>query len=346
MFLTALGTNRRKPLFTRTAAAFFGVVLAAAGMSAHVPAAHALTLVPPMLELGGDPGSEVYGKVRLVNESAEAVELYTSTANFSAKDETGTPYFLFDEPGDLASWIQVQAGPIKLGPNERQDIPFTVSLPKEAEPGGHYAGIFFGPQPGSIVGANASVGVRSKLGMLLIMRVAGDTKVKSSILEFHVAQDQTFFTRLPVTFWYRIRNTGNLHARPYGNVVVKQLLGWTSAKVTANPVDGAVLPNSTRRLETTWQRNQPSTDTYHNAFSRFFGEALAEFRNFALGRYTATLVLSVPADVGIPPSVSFWVFPWQLLMVVLVVIILTWLVLSRGLGAYNRWVVKRYTQRQ
>ena len=79
----------------------------------------ALTLTPPLLELGVEPDREISSKIKVFNESSETISLYTSTANFTSQDELGTPFFLFDEEGGLADWIEIAPGPMVLLPGER-----------------------------------------------------------------------------------------------------------------------------------------------------------------------------------------------------------------------------------
>ena len=318
------------------------LVVVAFGGTALVPAAQALTLSPPRLEFGVEPGGELTSKVRVINESPDTASLYASTANFTARDESGNPYFLFDEQGGLASWIDIAPGPFVLLAGERQDIPFTIKVPPGTEPGGYYAGIFLSPSPPKAAGEEGgNVSVVAKLGTLALVRVAGDVSIETKIVEFRIKDEQRFFTRLPVNFWYRLRNSSKVHIRPLGVVKIKNMLGLTAAEPTANRVDGAVLSNSTRRFEPLWQRSAPPEINYQNAWQYFWAETLAEAKNFAFGRYTAKLEFSnLPGSEFIPP-VSWWVLPWRFLLVSIVALILAILLVGSGLKRYNRWIIKR-----
>jgi len=321
--------------------------------------AAALTLTPPLLEIGVDPGREITSKIKVFNESDSTISLYPSTANFTAKDEIGTPYFLFGEEEGLASWIEITPGPIVLLPGERQDVVFNVKVPEDADPGGHYAGIFFGSAPPAIDSEAGQVTVVSKLGVLLLFRVSGDVTVKNAIQEFHILNDQKIFTRLPINFWYRLRNSGNLHIRPEGEIEIKNIFGLKTTKspkkeltrqeeerykykfVNANPVDGAVLPESVRRFETAWKKSEPYDIEYRNFFQNFFSQAVAEYKNFAFGRYTAFLKLpNVPESLSMQ-GISFWVFPWHFLIVFIIILTISiWLVVLI-VSRYNRWIINR-----
>jgi len=312
-------------------------------LSAFLPQkAGALTLIPPLLEFGVEPGGEIVSKIKVLNETAETTTFYTSTANFNARDEFGNPNFLFEEKGGLADWIEINPGPIVLLPGERQDILFTVKVPNDADPGGHYAGIFFGSGPPQLAAEKGGqIGVVAKLGMLLLLRVSGDITIKSAIQEFHILNNQRFFTRLPVQFWYRLYNSGNLHIRPAGVIEIKNIFGLTSAKITANPVEGAVLPDSIRRFEPVWKKSEPPKIEYKNFFQNFFSQALAEYKNFAFGYYTASLKLSNVPESQLAEKISFWVFPWRFLLISIIVLTIIILIIFTIISRYNRWIIKR-----
>ena len=319
----------------------------------------ALTLTPPLLEIGVEPGREITSKIKVFNESDSTISLYPSTANFTAKDEIGTPYFLFVEEEGLASWIEITPGPIVLLPGERQDVVFNVKVPEDADPGGHYAGIFFGSAPPVIDSEAGQVTVVSKLGVLLLFRVSGDVTVRNAIQEFHILNDQKIFTRLPINFWYRLRNSGNLHIRPEGEIEIKNIFGLKTTKspqkeltrqeeeqykykfVNANPIEGAVLPDSVRKFETAWKKSEPYDIENRNFFQNFISQAVAEYKNFAFGRYTASLKISnVPESLTVE-KISFWVFPWHFLLLLVIVLIIAILILVLIISRYNRWIIKR-----
>lgn len=329
--------------------------------------AAALTLSPPLLEFGIEPGREIISKVKVFNESAETISLYTSTANFTTQDEAGTPFFLLDEEGGLASWIEITPGPIVLLSGERQEVAFVIKVPEDADPGGHYAGIFFGSAPPESGKDNGQVSVVSKLGSILLVKVSGDVTIKNTIQEFHILNDQKFFTRLPIKFWYRLRNGGDLHVRPEGTIEIKNILGLLATKepitnstagicttgceekviynyVNANPVGGAVLPGSIRKFETTWKKNDPYNFEYRNFFQGFIGQAIAEYKNFAFGRYTAALKLNNVPESAAVGKIVFWVLPWHLLLVILLFVVVVFWILFIAISRYNRWIVKKAMQ--
>ncbi len=300
--------------------------------------AQAITLIPPSIEfIDVSPGEAVTTKVKLFNETAAAVTLYPSRANFTALDETGTPNIQPESEEDLAGWLALDPGPFTIQPGERLEIPVEVKVPADAAPGGHFATILFSPQPPSAVqGGQLAIG--QKIGTLVLVRVKGIINESGSIVEFGIDSAQRMFTRLPIDFLLRFKNSGNVHLRPNGTVTIRNLIGGTSATVPVNSGLGAVLPLSTRKFETSWARQPGSTTT-----GGFFQEIGREWENFALGPYTASVDLNFGSsnDKSDQATVRFWVVPWRLLLVGAIVLVLLILLIIFLIRRYNRWVISR-----
>lgn len=317
---------------------FLAATVVMAGLAAH-RSVQALSLVPPSLEFRVGPGEVVTDQIKLYNEEEQTLTVTSSTANFGAKNETGQPVFYFDAPtADLSSWIKLEAAPLTIKPGDRVTVPFTISVPKNAEPGGHYAGIFFD----SGAPTSGQVGIQSKLGALVILSVTGDIRESATLAEIGIANGQTKFSRLPTSFFARVQNNGNVHLRPAGNITVTNMFGKKTAIIPVNEAKGAVLPASTRRFEETWTKNNDGVSS-----GGFWSEIRAEWRNFALGSYTATYALTYGQTAqNLTGSLSFTVFPWRLLLVELLVLAVVVTLLVIGIRRYNRAIIRRAQSKQ
>ena len=298
--------------------------------------AHALTLTPIRLEVSGDPGQTLTEHVTLINERKTTETFYTSFENFSAQGETGDPTW-YTPTDDLGTWMSA-VGAVVLLPGEQKNVAFTISIPKDAEPGGHFAGIFWGTTPAVQPGGQVAIG--AKTGVLVLLSVSGATSEKGGIIEFTTKNNQSFYTALPVDFYYRFQNSGSDRVKPDGTIVIKDMVGITGAQISGNPIQGNILPNSVRKLESLW--GTPDTE----ASSRgFFAQAGYEWHNFAFGHYTAHLNLTYGKNnEAVSSSYGFWVFPWQLTIVVVVLLALACLIIHTGLRRYNKWVIGRAEQ--
>ena len=298
----------------------------------------ALTITPIKLELQADPGQVVKQEITLYNEQDAAETLYVSYSNFEANGETGQPMFS-DAKDDLGTWMNA-AEKVSLAPKSSQIVPLTINVPMSATPGGHFAAIFWGTTPPSGTGGQVSIGY--KTGVLVLLSVSGDVNENGGIVEYNTKDHGTFYTSLPVGFYYRFQNSGGDRVKPTGNIIIKNMIGLTSARVPGNPVDGNVLPGSTRKIETTWQGGDGPTPVADKDQGNFFTKVGREWNNFAFGHYKANLTLSYGIKNQVTTgTVGFWVLPWHLTVFVVVIALLVFFILKKLIGRYNKWVIGR-----
>jgi hypothetical protein len=302
--------------------------------------ANALTLIAPTFEQDVDPGVASKTEIKLYNETQDTLSLYPEVVSFTANGETGQPTFDFDAPLEgVATWFDLPEGPITLEGGERKVIPITITPPVDAEPGGHYATVFFGTSAPNLEDPG-SLALATKLGSLFLLRVFGDVTEEGGIAEFGVENGKTSLNRLPATLFTRFQNSGNIHLRPEGTITIKNLLGAETARLEFNAKKGATLPDSIRKYDTVWEKGQVKIAS-GNFWSKFWTEFANEKNNFALGRYKASVAITAGALVQDSAELTFWVWPWRILLVSLLVVILFVLLLILLIKRYNKWIVAK-----
>ena len=291
---------------------------------------HATTVSPVLVDVDGNPGEAISGFITIKNNENETRTYYASTQNFIARGEEGRQTFLNEEEGTgLASWIITEVGTFTLGSGDERRVAYTIDIPDSAEPGGHYAALFFSTQPTGEEGGS-SVGIGAKIGVLFLARVSGDIREEAVVESFRIANGRVL-SRLPAFFELRVRNTGNVHFRPQGDIVITNSLGQEVDRFPVNPKNSAVLPGSIRRIESSWGREEDLEKK-----GGFFAELRNEWKNFAIGRYTAE-VQGVYGKSGQELHVkqTFWVLPLR----VMSVIVIGFILLLLGVRGYNRAIV-------
>lgn len=329
--------NRQQVLGLVVGATLLGLLLA------HPTAA--ITLIPPSFEYSVNPGETITTKVKLFNETTGVLTRHASVTNFRAKDETGVPDFLPEERKEgLATWIELGLGPYTIQPGERIEIPVEIKVPADAPPGGHYATIFFSsqnPEPGT-EGSQVTIG--EKIGSLVLLRVEGEVRESGTIASFSTVGGQTSFSRLPIKFGLRFQNAGNVHVRPSGTVTIRNMLGGTSVELPVNTALNAALPASIRKFDDiAWEKTTNAEER-----GNFFQEIAREWKNFAIGPYTATASLTYGQadDKSATAATKFFVMPWRALTLsILVIVVIIWLVVLL-VKRYNQWVIRRASEKQ
>lgn len=307
---------------------------------------HALTITPPRIELEGDPGTTVTGEFKVTNESNNTQVYYTQVENFEAKDETGNPQFVQTKEG-LAVWTSVVSS-MTVAASEQKAIPFSIQIPRSAEPGGYFASIFVRTTPPPTQAGEVSIGAR--LGTLVLLRVNGEIQEGVDILEFGTEGKQRWFTSLPIEFYYRFQNTGADRVKPEGDVTIKNLVGLKAKILSANRTEGSVLPRSIRRFDTAWihgggGQEDPAAITPTRTAGSFFDEAKYQWHNFAFGIYNAQLDIAFGENNNTASgNFRFFVVPWQLLIIFVVILLILLIVFRFLLRRYNRYIISRHQQ--
>ncbi|MCA9352985.1 hypothetical protein KC901_02280 [Patescibacteria group bacterium] len=316
--------------------AAFILVIVGALSPVFFQSASALTASPAKLEIAGDPGTTLTGTIELYNEKLRNQTVYTSFENFESNDDTGTPRFVGADDG-LATWMNAPAS-ISLSAQERTEVTYTISIPASAEPGGYFAALFFGNQPPQPNGSVITLGGR--LGVLVLLRVNGDVPESGGILDFASSDQKKFYINPPIEFTYRFSNTGGDRVVPKGAIELRNTFGFVRDSLDANPKDGSVLPNTARKFTNMWEQRGETPQG-------FFATARSQWHQFHFGWYTAHLRLywgqSGQESVA---DYSFFIFPWQILLLSLIVLLLVWMILKFAGRAYKRSIIREIEKQQ
>lgn len=308
------------------------LVVLAATLAVSLSVVNALTISPAKVELLGDPGQAINESFVLINETDGDQTYYTSIEAFDSQGESGTPNFTLSKEG-LPSWVVVEEK-VVLKKGERVKVPYSINIPTEAESGGHFAAIFLSTQPPSADGTQVSVG--AKVGMLILLKVTGDIKEQGGLKEFAIREEGAFLTSTPINFFYRFRNDGNDRVKPEGEIVIKNMIGGETARLVANKSEGNVLPGSTRLFDVRYGEDDAPTPA-----ASFMDHVRFEKKNFAFGMYTADLTLTFGNSGSDAASVSYFIFPWHLMSIVLGAAIIAILLLMLLVKKYNQWIIKQ-----
>ena len=136
----------------------FVCVLFVAAPIARADSGISVTITPPLIQLSIGPGESWTSALKVVNNNSFDVTYYTQVVDMQANGENGQSKFipLVDESQRptyqsfaLARWIQLSPDPILIKAGQTGSVPFTVNVPSNAEPGGHYAAILVGTEPGA-----------------------------------------------------------------------------------------------------------------------------------------------------------------------------------------------------
>jgi len=253
-----------------------------------------MTLTPPLFQLSLLPGATWSSTLRFTNNNPYDLVITAFTQNFRATEDAGVSFSPSGTvPGanayELATWITPQGGAITVKQGATINIPFTIAIPKNAEPGGHYAAIVVGTTPTH--GGDGEVSVGAQLSSLVLVRVIGDVLERGMIEDF--ASAHAIVQTQAAAFTLQFQNTGNVHVAPQGDIRITNMFGRERGRIAidgSNPF-GNVLPNSSRKFVFDWK---------------------GERNFFDIGRYTARVSLTFGDNETkhVYYTAHFFVLPW------------------------------------
>jgi len=211
--------------------------------SALAQTGEGLTISPPISDIKLEPGKTYNGVIKLNNPTKDLVTVYPVARNFSASGETGVPAIenpSSDSTYGLATWISFSQTKISLTPEQDIQFSYKITVPADAEPGGHYAAVLFASEPPKSGEDSTQVSLASMVGSLILGKVSGDIVEKAEVREFSAGG--RFFLKSPINFTLRIANSGNVHFAPKGEIVVSNW-GKNVSTQDINPQKGNILPN-------------------------------------------------------------------------------------------------------
>ncbi len=279
---------------------------------------------PLPISLVALPGTTITTELKVKNAGTEPETLKIDILKFSAYEDTGKPALHDLEPTDtFDDWVTFSEPTFSVLPEEWKTITATFTVPEEASFGYYYAFVFtrvrdqedLAPKETAVIGGTATL-------VLLEARVPGALR-EIVVTEFKT--DKTVYEFLPVNFTVSLKNSGNVHVAPRGNIFLSRGSDKDLALLELNPGKGSILPNSNRIFESDWRDGFPvyeetiedgrvvldelGNQTYHLTWN--FENA----SHLRFGKYTATMLLVYDdgtRDIPIEGTVSFWVVPWRL----------------------------------
>lgn len=279
-------------------------VLAPAG--AQQGASNGFLVSPVRSELTIEQGKSETVKLTVENATNSPTVAKPIVNDFEpAKDESGQPKILLDEnvsaAGNSFRSLVGNLQPIPLGPKEKKEIAVKISVPGNASAGGYYGAVRFVSEQ---EGTDKNVALSASVGTIFLVRVPGNLTEKLDLVQFTAAKNGSngrfFINSGNMSVVTRLKNTGNIHVKPYGKVTVTDNSGKTVETYEFNGTEprSNVLPNSTRKFE----------DKLKN--QKWFG------------KYTVTANFGYGSGGSlITAKASFWVIPSWILIVGIILLL-------------------------
>ena len=269
----------------------------------------AIGISPVTFELTGNPGDVIVNQIKVYNPSEETkVGIKMEAEDIRTEGEGGQ---VVAEPKELETfslrrWITIEPKEFVLGPKQQEFVTFTIAIPKNAEPGGHYGAVLASTK--SVAGPGfTGAAISQRVGTVILLSVAGEVEEDLEVVGFSAPQYSEYG---PITFEIKFKNQGTIHVKPKGGITISDWLGRKLAEVSFPEKN--VLPGAIRKIQTSWNTKW-----------------------LLLGRYTATLhgsygISNTPFKSQV---ITFWGFSWKIGIGILAIVIFFFLTRRRWIAA-------------
>ena len=175
-----------------------------------------------------------------------------ATFSLSAADGFTTRSGRFDmlasdkESVDAGTWVEI-TDEVTIAGGDSAVVPFTITVPEQAEPGDHPAGVAASVITTQSSGDGTSLGVESRVGVKVITRVKGELAPALEVTNVDATYHGTWNPLSPgeVTATFELTNAGNTRLTAAG--IASAGTGETAFPADGDPI-GDLLPGDTREV--------------------------------------------------------------------------------------------------
>lgn len=207
-----------------------------------------ITISPTIKRYEVEPGELIQDKLTVLNDGNVPYDfsLYAEPYSVIGRDyqqsyDAGRPR------ADAYKWIEFGSSNMSAAVRQTIEMPFSIRIPEDATPGGHYGIIFAETQPDNNRDQGAGVLRKKRIGLTVLITVKGDVRLDGGPAAISIDRRQSV---RPLLAKVEVRNTGNTDFLAKTEMRVSNILGNT---VHRSSRDNYIFPDTTRELDMKWQ---------------------------------------------------------------------------------------------
>lgn len=314
-------------------------------VGAQEPVSFGLLVNPQIFELDVFPGEKHTKRINVGNLSEVAMPITVRVTDFTGAEDSGE--MLFDESSQDPSfasrfWFEIENPNFILESKGKKEVQFSINIPENAEPGGHYSVMLFEPQLPSFYFKEGQPRAIPVIGVLFLLSVKTfalepEVQQKLEIVEFSLPKEgriaalENFLSSLtgsvaraavidinilessPSKFILRIKNNDIYHHKPGGKLLIYNTFG---KKVGESEIQKTtILPGKIRRFPVEFSSEIPEK-------LKWLPTSIFNFlvQNTSFGKYKAVMTLEIPGQ-KLETETQFWALPWKIVLPLLFLII-------------------------
>lgn len=270
------------------------------------------------------PGKTQSSTLTVRNFSTHPETLYPKLNGFTIDSASKNVRLLDESPAYIKDWVTFNSPSITVPAGGSKNIDVIFNTPGNV--GFSYSvAVTLSRKQGSTPIQSDGVRLEGAIAVFCLINIdRPDAKRQFFIDSF--SSDKPRYQFLPANFSLKIRNSGNIIDAPKGTLFIQRSYDSPQpiAAIQLNTSSNYILPDTARTFDASWGNGFPAytTDTNGKRHLTWDWQRLSDLR---FGRYVAKAVIVYNdgrRDIPLISSYTFWVIPWALIAVLLLIAII------------------------
>lgn len=257
-------------------------------------------------------------------------EVYSDEIVFWNLSQTGDTYKVFisgfeqieNQPGtaiiltpeddakalySASKWFTTEKDTLYLEPNKNIKLKYSITVPQDATKGEFNAEIFLISQTEfEQIGTGAFTNLAA--GTPFLIQIGDEFVENAELLSF--ISDKKIYEKINVKLLTHIKNIGDTHITPTGEIVIENIFRQEVARLPFNKNNQSLLRDTDGNYEDIWLQSSYLSPNNAIALGPLKAKLLVTYRSFQ------------PGFAVLNAETTFWIIPWKIIIAITVTILL------------------------
>lgn len=246
-----------------------------------------------------------------LSQQSETYKVFVSGFQ-QIENQPGTAVILTQEddekaPYSASQWVDISKDILELEPNKNVKLKYSVTVPQDATNGEFYAEIFLISENAYLEKGTAAF-ANLAVGMPILIQIGDEFVEKAELLRF--VSDKKVYEKINVNFLTQLKNLGDTHITPTGEIVVTNIFRQEVTRVQFNKNTQSLLRDNLGNYQDSWIQSSYLSPNNAIAIGPMKATLLVTYRSFQ------------PGFAVLNSETTFWIIPWKIILAILTTIAL------------------------